>query len=83
MKVTFYDKNGALIQTLWGGTVEHIKHTVSLEGFNHAITYAQLPHTLVYKQTDIQNTPQEAVLAVIQLIDAPLLSDTVLTNYLP
>ena len=82
MKVTFYDKNGEVIQTLWGGTVEHIKQTLSLKRFIPVITYAHVPHTLVYRQTDIQNTPQEAVFAVIQSIDAPLLSDTVLTNYL-
>lgn len=81
MKVTSYTKRGELIHTLWGGTTDHIVHALSARHFERVVSHE--PQTLIYKQTQQKNTPQEAVLAIIQPMDAALLSESVLTNYLP
>lgn len=82
MKVTLYAENGELVQTLWGGTAEHINQSLCRAGFKHVCTYAQTPDTLIYNQTHRKNRPHEVVLAVIQPLDEPLLSHRILKKYL-
>lgn len=82
MKVTLYAENGELVQTLWGGTAEHIDQSLRRAGFKHAHTYEQTPHTFIYVQTPRKHRLQEAVLAVIQPLDEPLLSHRILKKYL-
>jgi len=84
MKVTFYTKDGELIQTLCGGTFEHISHKLKAQLFTPLVTYSQASQTVIYsKSSPIDDEHHGAVIAIIQPITDHLLPMHVLTKYLP
>lgn len=83
MKLTFYNKNGKLLYTLYGGTRTHMKKVLDKHHFHHVSTHNKQLDIGIYRTQNLTGKKNQPIIAVVQPIRTTLVPLAILTKHLP